>query len=115
MRETSKAARRLRAAVLVLLDPATGGIQELWREIATPVTRRELEHAADTVDRLASEPDPNDGQDAASCCATIRACGGSCSRPAWVTQGWWAILVGTDEVRDGDHQIRRGVGGAERR
>jgi hypothetical protein len=59
------AARRLRAAVLVLLDPPPGGIQELWSAIDRRVSRSELERAAATVHQLASEPDDRDGQDAA--------------------------------------------------
>ncbi len=63
--ELDRAARRLRAAVLVLLDPPPGGLEELWSAIAAHVSRGELELATDTVHRLASQPDTNDGQDAA--------------------------------------------------
>ena len=42
-----------------------GGIEELWSAITVPVSRGELELATDTVHRLASQPDPQDGQDAA--------------------------------------------------
>ena len=59
------AARRLRAAVLVLLDPPPGGVEELWNAITAHVSRGELELAAETVHRVASQPDANDGQDAA--------------------------------------------------
>ena len=58
-------ARRLRAAVLVLLDPPAGGIEELWSAIDRHVSRSELERAAATVHQLASEPDDSDGQEAA--------------------------------------------------
>jgi hypothetical protein len=60
-----RAARRLRAAVLVLLDPPAGGIDELWSAIGRHVSRSELEQAAATVQQLASQPDVDDGQDAA--------------------------------------------------
>jgi hypothetical protein len=60
-----RAARRLRAAVLVLLDPPPGGIEELWSAIDRQVSRSELERAAATVHQLASEPDDSDGQEAA--------------------------------------------------
>ena len=63
--ELDRAARRLRAAVLVLLDPPPGGLEELWSAIAAHASRGEQELAADTVHRLASEPDVDDGQDAA--------------------------------------------------
>ena len=51
--------------MLVLLDPPPGGIEELWSAIAVHVSRSELELATDTVHRLAAQPDPQDGQDAA--------------------------------------------------
>lgn len=63
--ELDQAARRLRAAVLVLLDPPPGGLAELWSAIAKYVSRDELALAADAVHRLASEPDTEDGQDVA--------------------------------------------------
>jgi TnpA family transposase len=63
--DLDRAARRLRAAVLVLLDPPAGGIEELWSAIGRQVSRSELERAAATVQQLASQPDPADGQDAA--------------------------------------------------
>jgi hypothetical protein len=63
--DLDQAARRLRAAVLVLLDPPAGGIEELWSAIGRHVSRSELELAAATVHQLASRPDATDGQDAA--------------------------------------------------
>ena len=63
--DLDRAARRLRAAVLVLLDPPPGGIEELWSAIGRHVSRSELERAAATVHQLASEPDDSDGQEAA--------------------------------------------------
>jgi TnpA family transposase len=63
--ELDRTARRLRAAVLVLLDPPPGGLEELWSAIAAHVSRSELELAAATVDRLASARDAQDGEDAA--------------------------------------------------
>jgi hypothetical protein len=63
--DLDQAARRLRAAVLVLLDPPPGGIEELWSAIGQRVSRSELERAALTVHQLASQPDANDGQDTA--------------------------------------------------
>ncbi|MGZ6597858.1 MAG: hypothetical protein ACXVFH_21125, partial [Solirubrobacteraceae bacterium] len=63
--DLDRAARRLRAAVLVLLDPPAGGIEELWSAIGRQVSRSELERAAATVQQLASQPDAADGQDAA--------------------------------------------------
>jgi TnpA family transposase len=63
--DLDRAARRLRAAVLVLLDPPAGGIEELWNAIGRHVSRSELELAAATVHQLAAQPNANDGQDAA--------------------------------------------------
>jgi hypothetical protein len=63
--DLDRAARRLRAAVLVLLDPPAGGIEQLWSAIDRHVSRSELERAAATVHQLASEPDDSDGQEAA--------------------------------------------------
>lgn len=63
--DLDRAARRLRAAVLVLLDPPTGGIEELWNAIGRHVSRSELELAAATVHQLAAQPNADDGQDAA--------------------------------------------------
>lgn len=47
--DLDQAARRLRAAVLVLLDPPAGGIEELWSAIGQRVSRSELELAAAKV------------------------------------------------------------------
>ena len=63
--DLDRAARRLRAAVLVLLDPPPGGVEELWSVIGRQVSRSELERAAATVHQLASEPDDSDGEEAA--------------------------------------------------
>lgn len=63
--DLDQAARRLRAAVLVLLDPPPSGIEELWSAIGQRVSRSELELAAATVHQLRYQPDANDGQDAA--------------------------------------------------
>jgi hypothetical protein len=63
--DLDRAARRLRAAVLVLLDPPAGGIEELWSAIGRHVSRSELERASATVQQLATQPDAADGQDAA--------------------------------------------------
>jgi TnpA family transposase len=60
--DLDQAARRLRAAVLVLLDPPAGGVEELWRAIGHHVSRSELEQAVATVHQLASQPDAADGQ-----------------------------------------------------
>ena len=58
------AARRLRSAVLVLLDPPPGGVDALWHAIGAHVSRSELMAATEAVNRLAAQPD-KDGQDAA--------------------------------------------------
>ena len=63
--DLDRAADRLRAAVLVLLDPPPGGLDELWAAIDTHVSRHDLRSAAETVARLAAQPDPDDGQDSA--------------------------------------------------
>ena len=63
--DLDQAARRLRVAVLVLLDPPAGGIEELWSAIGRHLSRSDLERAAATVQQLASQPDTADGQDAA--------------------------------------------------
>jgi len=41
--DLDEAARRLRAAVLVLLDPPAGGIEELWSAVGRHVSRTQLE------------------------------------------------------------------------
>ena len=51
--------------MLVLLDPPAGGIEELWSAIGRNVSRSDLEWAAATVHQLASQPDADDGQQAA--------------------------------------------------
>ena len=63
--DLDQAASRLRAAVLVLLDPPAGGIEELWSAIGRHVSRSDLERAAAAVQQLASQPDTADGQNAA--------------------------------------------------
>ena len=86
--DLDRAARRLRAAVLVLLDPPPGGIEELWSAIGRHVSRAELELAAATVHQLASQPDSTTARtprSAVSCCAATRASDASCrpcSRPS---------------------------------
>jgi len=44
------------------LDPPPGGVEELWSAIGVHVSRSELELAVDTVHRVASQPDADDGQ-----------------------------------------------------
>lgn len=63
--DLDRAAHRLRSAVLVLLDPPPGGLEQLWAAIDTHVSRHDLQSAADIVARLAEQPDPQDGQDSA--------------------------------------------------
>ena len=63
--ELDRAARRLRAAVLVLLDPPAGGFDALWAAIAARVSRGELEAASDAVGRLTPPELDTGGQDAA--------------------------------------------------
>ena len=58
------AARRLRAAVLVMLDLPPGGVDALWEAIGAHVSRSELRSATEAVNRLAALPN-KDGQDAA--------------------------------------------------
>ncbi|MCA1679932.1 MAG: hypothetical protein LC790_14785 [Actinobacteria bacterium] len=62
MPDLDRAARRLRAAVLILRDPPPGGVEELWSAIGVHVSRSELELAVDTVRRVAAQPDADDGQ-----------------------------------------------------
>jgi hypothetical protein len=63
--ELDRAARRLRAAVLVLLDPPPGDIDAVWGAITAYVSRGELEAASDTVGRLTPSELDTGGQDAA--------------------------------------------------
>ena len=63
--ELDRAARRLRAAVLVLLDPPSGGVDALWAAIGARVSREDLEAASDTVERLTPAELDSGGQDAA--------------------------------------------------
>ena len=63
--ELDRAARRLRAAVLVLLDPPPGGLDALWAAINARVSRGELEAASDAVGRLTPPELDSGGQDAA--------------------------------------------------
>ena len=63
--ELDRAARRLRAAVLVLLDPPSGGLDALWAAITARVSREDLEAASDSVGRLTPAELDGGGQDAA--------------------------------------------------
>jgi TnpA family transposase len=63
--ELDRAARRLRAAVLVLLDPPPGGLDALWAAIGARVSRGELETATESVGRLTPPELDSGGQDAA--------------------------------------------------
>jgi TnpA family transposase len=63
--ELDRAARRLRAAVLVLLDPPSGGVDALWAAIGARVSREDLEAASDAVARLTPAELDSGGQDAA--------------------------------------------------
>jgi len=63
--ELDRAARRLRAAVLVLLDPPSGGLDALWAAIGARVSREDLEAASDAVGRLTPAELDSGGQDAA--------------------------------------------------
>lgn len=63
--ELDRAARRLRAAVLVLLDPPPGGLEALWAAIGARVSRGELETATESVGRLTPPELDSGGQDAA--------------------------------------------------
>jgi TnpA family transposase len=63
--ELDRAARRLRAAVLVLLDPPSGGLDALWAAIGARVSREDLEAASDSVGRLTPAELDSGGQDAA--------------------------------------------------
>ena len=63
--ELDRAARRLRAAVLVLLDPPSGGVDALWAAIGACVSREDLEAASDAVARLTPAELDSGGQDAA--------------------------------------------------
>ena len=63
--ELDRAARRLRAAVLVLLDPPPGGLDALWAAIGARVSRGELEAASEAIGRLTPPELDTGGQDAA--------------------------------------------------
>lgn len=63
--ELDRAARRLRAAVLVLLDPPRGGIDALWAAIGARVSRDELHAASEAIGRLTPPELDSGGQDAA--------------------------------------------------
>jgi TnpA family transposase len=63
--ELDRAARRLRAAVLVLLDPPPGGFDALWAAITARVSRGELQAASNAVGRLTPPELDTGGQDAA--------------------------------------------------
>lgn len=63
--ELDRAARRLRAAVLVLLDPPPGGLDALWAAIGARVSRDELHAASDAIGRLTPPELDTGGQDAA--------------------------------------------------
>jgi hypothetical protein len=63
--ELDRAARRLRAAVLVLLDPPPGGLDALWAAIGPRVSRGELVAASEAVGRLTPPELDSGGQDAA--------------------------------------------------
>lgn len=73
--ELDRAARALRAAILVLIDPPPGGIEELWSTIAVHVTRRELELAPTRWTGSPRSPTyRTDGtRSARSCCVGTRA------------------------------------------
>ena len=63
--ELDRAARRLRAAVLVLLDPPPGGLDALWAAIDARVSRDDLHAASDAIGRLTPPELDTGGQDAA--------------------------------------------------
>lgn len=63
--ELDHAARRLRAAVLVLLDPPPGGLDALWAAIGARVSRDELHAASEAIGRLTPPELDTGGQDAA--------------------------------------------------
>jgi len=63
--ELDRAARRLRAAVLVLLDPPPGGLDALWAAIGARVSRDELHAASEAIGRLTPAELDSGGQDAA--------------------------------------------------
>jgi hypothetical protein len=81
--ELDHAARRLRAAVLVLLDPPPGGLDALWAAICARVSRDEL-HAASEAIGASRHPSSTQAartpRSVQSCCVVIPACAGSCPR-----------------------------------
>jgi hypothetical protein len=63
--ELDRAARRLRAAVLVLLDPSSGGLEALWAAIGARISRDELHAASEASGRLTPPELDSGGQQAA--------------------------------------------------
>lgn len=63
--ELDGAARKLRAAVLVLLDPPPGDLDALWAAIDARVSRDELHAASEAIGRLTPPELDSGGQDAA--------------------------------------------------
>jgi hypothetical protein len=70
--ELDHAARRLRAPVLVLLDPPPGGLDALWAAIGARVSRDELRAASEAIGRLTPPELDTGGQDAASRAELLR-------------------------------------------
>ncbi len=70
--ELDRAARRLRAAVLVLLDPPPGGLDAVWAAIDARVSRDDLHAASDAIGRLTPPELDTGGQDAAYSAELLR-------------------------------------------